>query len=94
VLAIICLAERPYRSKHHDFFLAPHALLLSLASKYATWGHEVHSILELLYHRLPKSLEHMLSFVHLSCSTMVLLFKTVPTFEGTWIECLEDLEST
>ncbi|KAI9775610.1 MAG: hypothetical protein M1839_001011 [Geoglossum umbratile] len=66
-----------------------------LASKYAMparmWRHGIHSFLELLRHRLPDSLEHMLAFIYLAYSMMAFLFETVPTFEDTWIECLGDL---
>ena len=51
----------------------------------------VHAFLELLRHRLPHSLEHMLAFVYLAYSMMSLLYETVPAFEDTWVECLGDL---
>ncbi|KAI9761449.1 MAG: hypothetical protein M1840_001793 [Geoglossum simile] len=97
--ALIAL-HRTLLHEHHDFFLAsqhPSAspALRRLASKYAMparmWRHGIHSFLELLRHRLPDSLEHMLSFIYLAYSMMALLFETVPTFEDTWIECLGDL---
>jgi hypothetical protein len=86
--------------EHHDFFLAsqhPSAspALHRLACKYAMpvrmWRHGIHSYLELLRHRLPASLEHLLTFIYLAYSMMALLYETVPTFEDTWIECLGDL---
>jgi hypothetical protein len=86
--------------ENHDFFLAsqhPSAspALRRLATKYAMparmWRHGIHSFLELLRHRLPDSLEHMLSFLHLSYSVMASLMESVPTFEDTWIGCLGDL---
>jgi hypothetical protein len=55
------------------------------------WRHGIHSFLELLRHRLPASLEHMLTFIYLAYSMMALLYETVPAFEDTWIECLGDL---
>ena len=55
------------------------------------WRHGIHSFLELLRHRLPESLEHMLSFVCLAYSIMTLLIESVPSFVETWIECLGDL---
>lgn len=55
------------------------------------WRHGIHSFLELLRHRLPASLEHMLTFIYLAYSMMALLYETVPNFEDTWIECLGDL---
>ncbi|KAI9172344.1 SMG-like protein 1 [Paramyrothecium foliicola] len=97
--ALIAL-HRTLLHEHHDFFLAsqhPSAspALRRLASKYAMparmWRHGIHSFLELLRHKLPLSLEHMLSFIYLSYSIMALLYETVPTFEETWIECLGDL---
>jgi hypothetical protein len=47
--------------------------------------------LELLRHRLPDSLDQMLTFVYLAYSMMALLMESVPSFEETWIECLGDL---
>ena len=86
--------------EHHDFFLAsqhPSAgtALRRLASKYAMparmWRHGIHSFLEVLRHRLPATLEHMLTFIYLAYGMMALLYETVPAFEDTWIECLGDL---
>ncbi|KAI0556221.1 hypothetical protein F4679DRAFT_578341 [Xylaria curta] len=97
--ALIAL-HRTLLHEHHDFFLAsqhPSAsqALKRLASKYAMparmWRHGIHSFLELLRHRLPGSLEHMLTFIYLTYSMMSLLYETVPEFEDTWIECLGDL---
>jgi hypothetical protein len=97
--ALIAL-HRTLLHEHHDFFLAsqhPSAspALRRLASKYAMparmWRHGIHSFLELLRHRLPASLEHMLTFIYLAYAMMALLYETVPAFEDTWIECLGDL---
>ncbi|KAL8646480.1 MAG: hypothetical protein Q9226_006835 [Calogaya cf. arnoldii] len=86
--------------EHHDFFLAsqhPSASppLSKLASKYAMparmWRHGIHAFLEVLRHRLPASLDHMLAFIYIAYSMMALLYETVTTFEDTWIECLGDL---
>ncbi|KAK8036846.1 hypothetical protein PG994_015343 [Apiospora phragmitis] len=55
------------------------------------WKHGIHAFLELLRHRLPASLEHMLTFIYLAYSMMALLYETVPAFEATWMECLGDL---
>jgi len=97
--ALIAL-HRTLLHEHHDFFLAsqhPSASLAlrKLASKYAMparmWRHGIHSFLELLRHRLPTSLEHMLTFIYLAYSMMAVLYETVPAFEETWIECLGDL---
>uniref|UniRef100_A0A4E9EJC7 DNA/RNA-binding domain-containing protein n=1 Tax=Gibberella zeae TaxID=5518 RepID=A0A4E9EJC7_GIBZA len=97
--ALIAL-HRTLLNEHYDFFLAsqhPSAspALRSLASKHAMparmWRHGIHSFLELLRHRLPDSLEHMLTFLYSAYSMMALLYETVPAFEGTWMECLGDL---
>ncbi|KAM0145976.1 hypothetical protein ACHAQE_010980 [Botrytis cinerea] len=97
--ALIAL-HRTLLHEHHDFFLAsqhPSAspALRRLASRYAMparmWRHGIHSFLELLRHRLPGSLDHMLAFIYLAYSMMALLYETVPAFERTWIECLGDL---
>lgn len=86
--------------EHHDFFLAsqhPSASsnLSKLAAKYSMparmWRHGIHAFLEVLRHRLPQSLEHMLAFIYIAYSMMALLYETVPVFEDTWIECLGDL---
>lgn len=83
--------------EHHDFFLASQhpsasAALSRLAAKYSMparmWRHGIHSFLEVLRHRLPDSLEHMLAFIYIAYSMMALLYETVPAFEDTWIECL------
>jgi len=92
--------HRTLLHEHHDFFLAsqhPSAspALGRLAAKYTMparmWRHGIHSFLELLRHRLPDSLEHMLAFIYIAYSMMALLYEAVPTLEETWIECLGDL---
>ncbi|OAP61247.1 hypothetical protein AYL99_03448 [Fonsecaea erecta] len=97
--ALIAL-HRTLLHEHHDFFLASQhptasAALRRLPTKYAMparmWRHGIHSFLELLRHRLPYSLEHMLSFVYLAYQMMGLLMESVPAFHETWIECLGDL---
>ncbi|KIN08729.1 hypothetical protein OIDMADRAFT_108773, partial [Oidiodendron maius Zn] len=97
--ALIAL-HRTLLHEHHDFFLAGRhpsasAALRWLASKYEMparmWQHGIHSFLELLRHRLPASLDHMLAFIHLAYSMMALLYETVPAFEDTWTEYLGDL---
>jgi hypothetical protein len=86
--------------EHHDFFLAsqhPSAspALSRLAAKYSMpgrmWRHGIHAFLEVLRHRLPDSLDHMLAFIYIAYYMMVLLYETVPTFEHTWIEGFGDL---
>jgi len=97
--ALISL-HRTLLHEYHDFFLASQhpsssLALQRLASKYSMparmWRHGIHSFLELLRHRLPASLEHMLTFIYLAYSMMALLYETVPAFEDIWIECLGDL---
>jgi hypothetical protein len=97
--ALIAL-HRTLLHEHHDFFLAsqhPSATpaLRRLASKYAMpgrmWRHGIHSFLELMRHRLPESLDHMIAFIGLAYTMMALLYETVPAFEDTRIECLGDL---
>ncbi|KAJ9133182.1 hypothetical protein NKR23_g10896 [Pleurostoma richardsiae] len=97
--ALIAL-HRTLLHEHHDFFLASQHPCASpelrrLAVKYAMparmWRHGVHSFLELLRHRLPGSLEHMLTFIYLAYSIMALMYETAPAFEDTWTECLGDL---
>ena len=97
--ALIALHETLLH-EHHDFFLAsqhPSAspALTRLAAKYAMparmWRHGIHAFLEVLRHRLPESLDHMLAFIYIAYSMMALLHETVPAFEDTWIECLGDL---
>ena len=86
--------------EHHDFFLAsqhPSAspALSRLSAKYSMparmWRHGIHAFLEVLRHRLPESLEHMLAFIYIAYSMIALLYETISTFEDTWIECLGEL---
>ncbi|KAL8801158.1 MAG: hypothetical protein Q9182_004663 [Xanthomendoza sp. 2 TL-2023] len=86
--------------EHHDFFLAsqhPSASppLSKLAKKYTMparmWRYGIHGFLEVLRHRLPASLDHMLAFIYIAYSMVALLYETVTAFEDTWIECLGDL---
>ena len=86
--------------EHHDFFLAsqhPSAnpALSKLPEHYSMparmWRHGIHSFLEVLRHRLPQSLDHMLAFIYIAYSMVALLYETVSSFESTWIECLGDL---
>ncbi|KAI0154940.1 hypothetical protein GGR57DRAFT_100675 [Xylariaceae sp. FL1272] len=97
--ALIAL-HRILMRKHHDFFLSsqhPSArpAFRQLASKYVMpakiWRHSIHSFVELLRHRLPESLDHMMELIYLAYSMMAFLYETVPAFEDTWIECLGDL---
>ena len=86
--------------EHHDFFLAsqhPSAspALSRLAAKYSMparmWRHGIHAFLEVLRHKLPDTVEHMLTFIYIAYSMISLLYESVSTFEDTWIECLGDL---
>ncbi|KAK7991526.1 hypothetical protein PG988_000320 [Apiospora saccharicola] len=97
--ALIVL-HRTLLHEHHDFFLASQhptasSSLRRLGAKYympgRMWKHGIHAFLELLRHRLPASVEHMLTFIYIAYSMMALLYETVPAFEGTWMECLGDL---
>jgi len=97
--ALISL-HRTLLYEYHDFFLATQhpsssPAMRRLASKYAMpariWRYGIHNFLELLRHRLPASLEHMLTFIYLAYAMMALLYETVPAFKDTWIECLGDL---
>ncbi|KAL4784642.1 hypothetical protein BJX76DRAFT_347655 [Aspergillus varians] len=92
--------HRTLLQEHHDFFLASqhpagNPVLKRLAVKYSMparlWRYGIHALLELLRHRLPSSLEHMLTFIYMAYSMMTLLLESVPSFEDTWIECLGDL---
>lgn len=92
--------HRTLLHEHHDFFLAsqhPSASpgLRRLATRYAMpsrmWRHGIHSFLELLRHRLPDSLDHMLAFVYFAYSMMGLLEESVTGFKEIWIEGLGDL---
>lgn len=86
--------------EHHDFFLAsqhPSAnqALSKLAAKYSMparmWRHGIHAFLEILQHRLPNNVEHMLAFIYIVYVLIASLYETAPTFKDTWIECLGDL---
>jgi hypothetical protein len=86
--------------EHHDFFLAlqhssSQPIVRKLANKYAMpvklWCYGIHTFLELLCNRLPDSMNHMLDFIYLAYSMMVLLYETVPIFEESWIEYLGDI---
>ena len=97
--ALIAL-HRTLLHEHHDFFLAPHhpsagPELTRLAARYSMpaqmWRHGIHSFLEVLRHRLPDSLDHMLAFIYIAYSMMALLHENVTAFGDTWIQYLGDL---
>ncbi|KAK5789532.1 hypothetical protein VI817_008655 [Penicillium citrinum] len=86
--------------EHHDFFLSSQhpvakAELTELAEKYSMparmWRYGIHSLLEILRHKLPRSLEYMLHFIYTAYSMVTLLLENIPYFRETWIECLGDL---
>lgn len=97
---VLIALHRTLLHEHRNFFLAsqnPSAspALSYLAAKYSMparmWCHSFHSFLEVTRHRLPESLDHLLAFVYIDYTMMALLYKTVPSFEDTWIECLGGL---
>jgi hypothetical protein len=86
--------------EHHDLLLASQHPSSSparwhLATQYAMparmWRHGIHSFLELLRHRVPDPLDHMLAFVYLAYSMLTLEMESAPPPEETWIESLGDL---
>src|ERR1700709_2401501 len=79
------------RSQHPTASTALRRLPTKYAMPARMWRHGTQSFRELLRHRLPYSLEHMLSFVYLAYQMMGLLMESVPAFHETWIECLGDL---
>ncbi|RMJ23758.1 hypothetical protein PHISP_05381 [Aspergillus sp. HF37] len=97
--ALIAL-HRTLLQEHHDFYLASlhpsaSAPVKQLAEKYSMptrmWRYGIHLFLDMLYRRLPDTLEHMTTFIYIAYSMLTLLLETVPKFEQTWIECLGDL---
>jgi hypothetical protein len=42
------------------------------------WRHGIQGFLELLRHRLPATLDHMLTFIYIAYSMMALLYKLCP----------------
>lgn len=97
--ALIALHKILLPEHHDDSLVSQHLsanlVLTRLAKKYAIparmWRHGIHLFLEVLRHRLPELLDHMLVFIYIAYSMMALLYETVSTFEDTWIECLGDL---
>ncbi|PVH67527.1 hypothetical protein DL98DRAFT_507629 [Cadophora sp. DSE1049] len=96
----ILALHRMLMYEHHDFLLASQhpsasSALKRLATKHRIparlWCYAIHSLLELLRHRLPTSLEHMLAFLYLAYSMTALLYETVPIFSDIWMEYLGDL---
>ncbi|OAT07172.1 hypothetical protein BDBG_03268 [Blastomyces gilchristii SLH14081] len=94
--------HRTLLHEHHDFLLAsqhpsPGPTLRHLTVKYSTHStpermgrHGIHSFLEILRQRLPTSMDHMLSFIHVAYCFMSSPIELAPVFEDTWIECLGD----
>jgi len=93
--------HRTLLNEHCDFFSSSYHPVTKghgfreLPARYAMparmWRHGIQTFLELLRHRLPESLEHMLSFIYDSYSITALLLETVLDLLETWIECLGDL---
>ncbi|KAL8707206.1 MAG: hypothetical protein Q9220_007725 [cf. Caloplaca sp. 1 TL-2023] len=86
--------------EHHDFFLATHhpaasPALPQLPTKYSmakrAWDHGIRAFLQVLWHRLPASSEHMRAFIYMAYSMVALFSETVAAFKETWMECLGDL---
>lgn len=97
--ALIAL-HRTLLHEHHDFLLASQHPSTSpatrrLAAKYTMparmWKHGIYAFLELLRQGLPQTLDHMLAFIYLAYQMLALLYEVVPSFKGTWVECLGDL---
>jgi hypothetical protein len=83
---------------YHNFFAAYNhssspAAFQDLANKYATrlWDHGIFPFLEMLKDMLPKTLDHMRRFLHISYAMVAVLMETVLPFESTWIEYLNRL---
>ncbi len=98
---ILITLHKKLLHEHHDFLLisqhsSVNSTLSKLAAKYSMsarmWNHEIHAFLKILRHRFSESLDHMLTFIYIAYSMMILLYETVSTFEDIWIECLKDLE--
>ncbi|KAL4981126.1 hypothetical protein BDW66DRAFT_124032 [Aspergillus desertorum] len=92
--------HRVLLEEYHAFFLASQQQAAGpavnrLAEHYAMpsrlWRYGIHSLLELLRHRLPGSLERILAFFHMAYGYMTVFLEFVPKFEDTWLECLGDL---
>ncbi|KIW36536.1 hypothetical protein, variant [Exophiala oligosperma] len=86
--------------KHYDFLMASQhpvasAALRRLPTKHdmleRMWTHSIHSCLELLRRLLPRSIEHMISFIYLTYPMMGLLIELAPVFCEPLIRCLGDL---
>lgn len=85
---------------HHDFFSTSQhpsagAVLKSLAEKYympsRMWRFGIHSLLEALRLKLPKSSDYMFEFIYFAYPTITVLLQSVSVFRETWMECLGDL---
>lgn len=97
--ALITL-HRTLLHEHHDFFLssqhpiawpAVRRLLARYGMPARMWRHGVHEFLEILHHRLPHSLKHMLTFLYLAYVMMSLLEEAVGTFANILTECKGDI---
>ncbi len=85
---------------YYDFFLASqhpssNPSLMGLAAEHNVaerlWRHGICIFLEVLEHRLPRSIDHMMTFVDIAYEIMALLQETVPAFQEIWHVCLGHL---
>ena len=92
--------QKQIRQEHHDIFLASKhpsasAAMTRPAAKYSMPARMrcrgIHAIFEVLRHRLPEPLEHMLAFIYIAYSMMALLYESVPAIENIWIDNLGGL---
>ncbi len=92
--------HRTLLHEHNDFFLASLHQSASPALKRLPeklrmpariWRHGIHTYLEVMRHRLPNSLDHMVSFIHFAFEILGTLKESAPAFEDIWIECLGDV---
>lgn len=85
--------HRTLLHEHLDFVLAcHHTVLKRLDGKYSmparTWWYGTYSFSEQLRTEPPDHWEHMLMFINLAFSMIIMLVEAAPVFEGLWNECL------
>lgn len=87
-------------NEYYDFLLASQHPAVStpfpdLATKYQIpgriWTYGIYRFLELLRRHLPYSMDHMLSFIYFSFTTVTLFYEATPTLRHIWTENLGDL---
>ncbi|KAK2595518.1 hypothetical protein QQS21_006746 [Conoideocrella luteorostrata] len=92
--------HRSLLHEHHDYLLAsrhPSAsdALARAASENAMpvrlWRHGIRSFLILLWHRLPESIEYILTFTNIAYTTVTMLYESVPAFEAIWVKILIEI---